>query len=488
MSGADAVETEFPKDSLPSGVDGLDLILRGGLPLGRTTLIEGSPGTGKTTLALQFMIEAARRGENALFMSVAQTDDELDMIANSHGFDLSGVSIRSPEIDVIDGSVSVGSDAAALSKLLSDVEAAVREVNPTVFVFDSLLELRLLSDGPIAYRRNMLRLRHVLAKTGVTALLLDHVAQHDERYERGVVHGVISLETATPDIGTVHRRLSVVKMRGRAFRAGYHDFRIERGGLKVYPRVIPAETESEAHDLRQLEVPEETLNRMLGGGLEFGTTTLISGQAGSGKSTTATLFAVAGARHGTKSALFLFEERPEVFRTRSRSLGLSLEDSEAAGTLELRHFDPAEISPGEFSRSVISAVDAGARIVVIDSLSGYLNALPEKGNVLTHLHTLLQYLSRRGCLVIVTLAQKGLLGEEPVSDVDSSYLADSVILLRQYAARSVIRRSIAVLKKRHGPHERGIQELVIRPGAVEVAELSDETADRSAADAQLTGD
>lgn len=487
MASDGSVRGADDRAHISTGVEGLDEVLCGGYPRGRIMLVEGAPGTGKTTLALHFMAAAAARGERTLFISVAQTREELELIAGSHGMDLSGIEVRSPQFEAIQNAVSVRSEEAELEALIESTAAWIAEVRPDVLVFDSLLELHLLSSHPMAYRRNLLRIRSMLREAGVTALILDHVELHSgERYERGIVHGALRLEASFPPIGTTHRRISVTKLRGARFRDGNHDVRIREGGLVVYPRVVPASV-SGAGPGAQLRLPQEALNRMLGGGLEFGTTLLIAGQSGAGKSSLATLIARAGASQGHRAALFLFEERPEVFRDRSSAIGLPLDGAEADGSLSLHHFDPAEISPGEFSHAVVGAVDAGASIVVIDSLTGYLNALPDRDNVVTHLQTLLQYLVRRGCLPVLTLAQKGLLGEPAHTEIDASYLADSILLLRQYAAHSVIRRSVAVLKKRHSEHARGIQELVIRRDAVEIRDLSDAAAERSMADQPISG-
>lgn len=483
---------EQPVDAdhrVTTGVPGFDRVLHGGYLKGSTTLIEGAPGTGKTTLALQFLLAGAQRGEKGLFLSVAQSALELETIASSHGMDLSAITVHSPELGEADGerSFSVESDEADLIGLLREIDRRIEEVDPDLFVFDSLLELRLLASPASFYRRELLTLRRHLRQSSVTSLLLDHLDVPNERHAEGIMHCAIRLEADSPPIGIYDRRLSVVKMRGSSFEEGFHDFRIRKGGVAVFPRVVPSESR-EGVVTRQLAPPLPAMAGMLGGGLEYGTTTLISGQSGTGKSTMSTVFAVAAANQGVRSALFLFEERPEVFRERSRGVGLDLDPRIADGTLTMEHFDPAEISPGEFSRGVIDVVERdGVRLVVLDSLSGYLAALPDRRNVNTHLHSLLQYLSRRGVLVIVTLAQHGLLGEEPRTDIDTSYLADSIIMLRQYAAGSEIRRSIAVLKKRHSEHERSIQELVIRPGAVEVRPLEDGQFRRAHDAAELKG-
>lgn len=472
------MRTEVRGGKVSSGVEGLDDILDGGFPRDTMMLIQGEPGTGKTTAALQFMTAGRDRGEKALFVSLSQTRQELGRVARSHGFRLEGITVECLETlaGSSERSFSVDTNETALVELMEHVYRALEESQPDLFVFDSLLELRLLSPDPVAYRSEILKLRRFLSGRAITSLLLDHVETADlDRQVEGVAHGCVTLEATAPAIGITERRLRVTKLRGSAFREGYHDFRIREGGLAVFPRIVPSLLPSD--EMSQMPSGLETLDRMLGGGLEYGTTTLVAGQAGTGKSTLSTLIAIAGAQQGAKAALYLFEERPEVYRERSVGVGLDLSAEEESGKLRMHHFDPSEISAGEFCQHVVDAVEnGGVRLVVIDSISGYLIGLPHRQDLITHLHTLLQYLARRGVLVIATMAQQGLLGEPPRSAIDTSFLADSIILLRHYAAGSEIRRSIAVLKKRHSAHERKIQEFIIRPGAVEVAELSDETA------------
>jgi len=473
-----------------TGVPGLDDVLLGGVPRHRVVLVSGGPGTGKTTLALQFLAAGAARGESTLFFSIAQSKEELRMVAAAHGIDLTRVEVRSPEIgrEATDRSYSVATAEAELTAMIAKVHQAIDEVRPQLFVFDSLLELRLLAPSTVAYRHDVLALRRLLRERQVTTLLLDHIEPAGaERHAEGIVHGVIQLHADAPSIGIMHRRLSVPKMRGAAFVEGFHDVRLKSGGVEVFPRVIPSQTSSVGEQpLLRTTLPQ--LDAALGGGVDFGTTLLIAGQSGSGKSTLATVFANAAAANGVKSALFLFEERPDVFRSRSGGVGLDLAPQEAAGQLSLSYFNPAEISPGEFSRGVIDAVEReGVRLVVIDSLSGYLNALPDRANVDTHLYQLLKYLASHGALVIITLAQHGLLNEPSRTEVDSSYLADSLVLLRQYEAEATIRRSMAVMKRRMGPHERQLHEFVIRDGAVEVQPLSVDAA-ASARTATKLGD
>lgn len=473
-----------PQDELAStGIEGLDTVLNGGFPRGTLTLLAGAPGAGKTTAALQFLLAGTERGEKGLFFSAAQTSNELQRMAAAHGLDLSRMLVHSPAIGADGGARQyvVETRESDLDALLEELYRTLQEVEPDLFVFDSLLELRLLASDLMAYRREVLALRRYLAARQITSMLIDHL--HDlesDRQIEGIAHTAIRLEGYVPPIGITHRRAQVTKMRGRAYTEGYHDFRIRKGGIEIFPRIVPATLEASGTQ-GQLATGRDALDHVLGGGLEFGTTTLIAGQSGTGKSTLSTLFATAAATQGINAALFLFEERPEVYRERSDSIGLGLSEAERSGRVALEHFDPAEISPGEFCQQVVRQVERlGARVVVLDSLSGYLNALPHRDNVITHLQTLLQFLARRGVLVVVTVAQHGLLGEPPRTDLDTSYLADATILLRHYAAGSVIRRSLAVLKKRHSSHESRLQEFVIRPGAVEIGELSEAEAQLSA--------
>ncbi|SFE40579.1 ATPase domain-containing protein [Roseivivax sediminis] len=477
-----------PQDRISTGVPGLDRVLRGGYPDGRIMLIEGAPGTGKTTLALHFLVAGAAAGKRALFVSVAQSRPELEMIASSHGLDISGIEVFTPELGAGERTFSVESDEADLVKLMEGVGEVLETSEADIFVFDSLLELRMLASADSVYRRELLMLRRQLRERGCTSMLIDHLEQAEgQRNAEGVVHGVIKLDAVTPPIGVTQRRLTVVKLRGAPFKEGWHDFRIATGGIEVFPRVIPEE--AEPADLEErLEPPHEPLARLLGGGLEFGTTTLVSGQSGSGKSTIATLLARAAADRGVPAAMFLFEERPEVLRNRSRGVGLDIVPQEEAGRLNLHHFDPAEVSPGEFANAVLGAVDEGARLVVIDSLSGYFEALPDRRHVMTHMQALLQHLTRREVLVIITLSQHGLLGEPPTTSIDTSFLADSIILLRQYESRAEIRRSIAVLKKRHSEHERNIEQLIIRTGGVEIIPLSEEAEERARYASELSAE
>lgn len=472
---------------LPTGIAGLDHILDGGYPEGRIMLVEGAPGTGKSSLALQFLCAGAKAGKSALFVSVAQSLPEIEMVAASHGMDLSGIDVVTPQLGSRDPDrvFSVDSEEADLVGLVGEVEGLLQTKRPDLLVFDSLLELRLLASTPTAYRRELVSLRNLIRASGTTAMLIDHIdSDGSDRHAEGVVHGVVRLEADTPDIGPTRRRLTVVKVRGAGFVEGRHDFRIRTGGLEVFPRVLPHGTEPAPLEER-LVPPQPDFARMIGGGVEFGTSLLIAGQAGSGKSTVASLLGLVAAERGVPTAMFLFEERAEVLRARSAGVGLDLARHEDSGAMRLQHVDPAEVSSGEFAAVALGAVDAGVRVVVIDSLNGYLEAQPGDTHVMSHMHALIQALTQRGVLVILTLAQSGLLGEPPETGVDTSFLADAVLLLRQYEAGADIRRSIAMLKKRQGEHDRRFQELVIAPGTVEVRPMSEDAMQRTRGAARL---
>ncbi|MBL29560.1 MAG: hypothetical protein CMM50_18675, partial [Rhodospirillaceae bacterium] len=432
-------------------------------------------GAGKTTVGLQFLMEGAERGEKGLILSVSQNVHELEIIAGSHDIDLSRVTVRTVGLEVEDREEQYALDTneADLSELLRDIYRVIEEEAPDRLVFDSLLELRLLSPNAVFYRREILRLKRYLIRRKVCALILDHMDQSVlDRQIEGVAHGVIQMSSETPRLGNTHRQILVKKFRGHAFVEGYHDFKIVKGGLEVFPRVIPRELPP-CQIGPTLGTGDQAFDDMLGGGLEFGSTTLIAGQSGTGKSTLSTLFAVTAARRGVKTGMFLFEERPEVYRERSRALGMDVGQQEKEGNLFFHHFDAAEVSAGEFSQIVLSRVEADdLGLVVIDSLSGYLNSLPDKDNVISQIHALLQFLSRRGTIGLVTMAQHGLLGEEPRSEIDLSFIADSVVLLRHFQKDDDIRRTIAVMKKRHSAHQHRIKNLIIGPGRVSIADFS----------------
>lgn len=450
-----------------TGVPGLDEVLHGGLPPRGLYFVGGAPGTGKSTLGLQYLLEGRRRGESTLFITLSQSRRDLERIARSHGFDLDGIQVE--EISAV--TLAQGAerrqtvlDAAdvELSSATDALESLVTRSGAQRVVIDSLFEIRLLADDPLTYRRELLLLRECIARLGATALVLDYTDETmGDRQLEGLVNGAILVERDNPGYGATIRRLHVSKVRGHDFVEGHHNLTIRKGGLTVFPRVVPGMAE-EVLTEEEITCGIEGLDEMLGGGLNLGTTCLVVGQSGTGKSTLSTAYADAAARDGRIAAMFLFEERPAVFRRRCIDLGFNLQEQEDAGTLILQHFDPAEMSPGEFLQTVVDTVEQrGAQVVVIDSLSGYLGAYPSGADLVVQLHSLLAYLSRRDVLTIVTLMQHGLLGGYERPAIDASYLADSALLLRNQEAGDDLRRTVTVLKKRQGDHEQSVRELII---------------------------
>ena len=465
---------------LGTGVPGLDEVLFGGLPSRGVYLVAGEPGTGKTTLGLQFLGEGRRRGERTLFVTISQDRRDLDRIARSHGMTLDAIVVQ--EVSALslahadeDRQSVIDTSAVELSSLMGSLRDAMQRSGAERIVVDSLFELRLLSGDTLGYRRELLLLRGIVRDLGATALFLDYGDEElGDRQLEGLANGVLMLRKETPPYGPELRSVRVDKMRGHDFVGGHHDLTIRRGGVAVFPRVVPELTAARlTDDAIGCGLPE--LDGMLGGGLQPGTSCLLVGQSGTGKSTLATAYAQTAAEAGMPAAMFLFEERPEVFRRRSEDLGFRVEELEGKGALSIRHFNPAEVSPGQFAQSVVSAVeDDGARIVVIDSLTGYMGALPEGRRPLTQMHALLAYLSRRDVLTIVTMTRPGLLGGgTPGADVDIGHLADAAILLRCEMDGSAMHRSVTVLKKRHGDHEHAVREFHIGGDSVSVEAARD---------------
>ena len=459
---------------VPSGVPGLDKGLRGGLPRNGIFLLGGEPGTGKTTIGLQFLAEGRAAGERTVFVTLSQSEPDLRRIAASHGIDLDGIEIHEiAAIDLVETADErqsvLRTDAVELSSLMSRLQQIIADLGPARLVIDSLYEVRLLAGSTLDYRRELLLLRDTTLRSGATALFIDHgpTAMGDQQL-LALANGAILLEVEVPAFGSNLRSLSVSKLRGGPFIEGRHDLRIRRGGVEVFPRVVPHLSPETLTD-ESIGSGIGELDQMLGGGLLPGTTCLVVGQSGTGKSTLATAYAHAAAKEGRTVSMYLFEERPEVFRRRSADLGFEVAALEDAGHLKLEHFDPAEVSPGEFFQSVVSTVEEDdASVVVIDSLSGYLRSLPNSENLLAQLHGLLAYLSRRNVLTIVSLSQKGLLSGDRSTMVDVSYLADSAILLEHDKDGERLRRTITVVKKRHGDHERAVREFRIGGNAIEV--------------------
>ncbi|HUR93703.1 MAG TPA: ATPase domain-containing protein [Gemmatimonadales bacterium] len=457
------------------GVPGLDFVLGGGLPANQVFLIEGNPGTGKTTLALQFLLEGVARGESTLYVTLAETRNELTAVASSHGWALDGIELfeLSPPDEVLNPetkyTVFHPSDVE-MNQTVQRIYDVVERMRPARIVLDSLSEMRILSQDPLRLRRQVLALKHFFTGRGCTVLLLDDVRSQDsELHFASIVHGVLMLEQLAIEYGAERRRLRVTKMRGQRYRGGFHDFSILTGGLVVYPRLIASEHEAiECEGM--ISSGNVEVDLLLGGGMDAGSCTLLLGPAGVGKTVLATEFAAAAARNGDRAMFFLFDERTRAFLSRARTLGLELQKQMDAGTFVLQQIDPTEVSPGQFAARIVDAVERqGVRLVAIDSLTGYLNAMPEERLLNVHLHELFSYLGQRGVTSLMTLAQHAPFAETTQA-ADVSYLADSVVLLRFFEAAGEVRKAISVLKKRSGAHEHAIREFRIQTGGLKVGE------------------
>jgi circadian clock protein KaiC len=458
------------------GIAGLDEVLCGGLTPDRVYLVEGVPGSGKTTLALQFLLEGVRRGERVLYVTLSETESELHAIAQSHGWSLQGIDIR--ELSPSEASLRPDDQytmfhpsEVELSETTRAILADVDRLKPRRIVFDSLSEMRLLAGNPLRYRRQLLALKQFFVGRMCTVVLLDDMTntRHDLQVQ-SVVHGVIRLEQMNPEYGAERRRLIVLKYRGVAMRGGYHDYVIKRGGLVVFPRLVARDHAIE-HPAGLLSSGVAEIDDLLGGGLERGSSTLIIGAAGTGKSSLATQFAVEAAARGEHAAMFVFDESLASLRRRSEGLGIGLSEHLAAERITAQQVDPAELSPGEFAHRIMHCVERRrARLVVIDSLNGYMSAMPEERYLIAQLHELLAYLGKAGVATILIAAHQGLIGSSMQAPVDASYLADAVVLMRYFEARGEVRQAVSVMKKRGSSHERTIREFRLTSEGLYVGE------------------
>ena len=449
-----------------TGVPGLDTVLAGGLVPDRLYLVEGVPGTGKTTLALQFLMEGVRLGEAVLYMALAESEIELRGAALSHGWDLAGVGIEevAPSDDMLDPDrqyTIFHPSEIDLAATNQRILAAIEKHRPARLVLDSLSELQLLAENPLRYRRQVVALKQYLASRHCTTVLIDDRSALDDGLQvRSVAHCVISLELQNQDYGNDRRRVRVVKYRGMAFRGGAHDYKIAHSGLVVYPRLVAADSRNDTSRV-SLSSGVDELDAMIGGGLEEGMSTLISGPAGSGKSTLAAQFVHAATLRGEPCAMFLFEEARSKLLNRTDGVGMRLREALQNGLLSAQQIDPAELTPGEFAQAVVDAAEQGARVIVIDSLNGYMNAVPDERFQSTYLHELLNYLNQRGVATLLVGIQQNMIGPATTTSVDASYLADSVIMLRYYETEGEVRQAISVFKKRGSAHERSIRRFEI---------------------------
>jgi circadian clock protein KaiC len=455
-----------------TGISGLDDILGGGLPSNRLYLLEGKPGTGKTTLALEYLLTGAKEREKVLYITLSETRDELQEVADSHGWSLEG-------IDVVElSAIGEQLEASAQNTLFhsSEVELTqttrmlldqVERVQPSRVVFDSISELRLLSQSPLRYRRQILALKQYFAGRKCTTLLLDDGSAEEDPQLKSLAHGILMLEQLAPEYGSERRRLMVLKIRGSKYRGGYHDFSIETGGISVFPRLVAAEHRRD-FEHESISSGIKGLDDLLGGGLTRGTSNLFIGPAGSGKSTIAMKFLLEAATRGEKSAIYSFDETLGTVMARANKLDLALQERVDEGLIQVHQVDPAEMSPGEFAFAIKSAVERdNIGIVQIDSLNGFLHAMGDERFLNLQLHELVTFLNQQGIVTIMMLAPHGMLGQMR-TPLDVTYLADTVIALRYYEAGGSVHKAISVIKKRTGKHERTIREVNLERGKISV--------------------
>lgn len=461
------------KSRCEMGVPGLDDVLGGGLPRNRIYLLQGEPGTGKTTLALQFLLDGAAKGEKGLYITFSESKEELMAVGESHGWNLDNISLL--ELSAIEGQLRPEAQNTVfhpaeveMNQVTELIQKAVEDNDPVRVVFDSVSEMRMLAENSLRYRRQMLALKQFFSKRKCTVVLLDDLtASPGDLQVQSIVHGVINLQKLHPEFGNERRRLCIVKVRGIQFSGGYHDYVIRRGGVQVFPRMISSE-----HDVTasrdKISSGIKEFDHLLGGGIDRSTSNLFLGPAGTGKSTLALQFAYAAAQRGENSAIFAFEESLTTLYTRCESLGMDLQKYIREGTMEITKVDPAQLSPGEFAHLLRKAVlERNVKVVVIDSLNGYLHAMPEEQFLTLQLHELLAFLGRKGVASIMVLAQQGMMGLM-TTPVDLTYLADTVVITRYFELLGKVKKAVSVVKKRGGFHETSIRELVIDENGVQV--------------------
>lgn len=461
-------------ERVSTGIEGLDYILRGGLPKNRLYLVEGNPGTGKTTLGLQFLIDGERKGESGLYITLSESKEELIAVGHSHGWSLDKLTIH--DLTVSGDSLKEDSrytvfhpSEVELDETTKAVLNEVERINPSRVVFDSLSEMRMLARDALRFRRQILALKQYFIGKQCTVMLLDdRTSEASDRELESIAHGVISLEYVPSEYGKQRHNLRVVKMRGVKFQSGLHDFNIETGGIVVFPRLEPPEVQ-QSFEPGVLKSSQEQLENLLGG-LDYGTSTILTGPAGIGKSTMALMYAHTAAENGERAAIYLFDESVETLYKRMAALGLDIQKHVESGNISIRQIKLAELTPGELAHLISQEVEQNdARVVIIDSVNGYLMSTPQERFLTMQFHELLAYLNRQGVVSILIVGQYGLVGSMQ-TPIDMSYLADTVVLLRYFEAEGEVRQAISVLKKRTGRHERTIREFRINKGGIHLGQ------------------
>jgi circadian clock protein KaiC len=452
-----------------TGIPGLDYLLRGGLPAHRIHLVEGHPGAGKTTVGMQFLLEGVRRGESCMYITLSETEEELRANAASHGWSLDGIHIQelqpSENLRPEEQYTLFHPSEIELGDLSKNVFAAVERYRPARAVLDSVSDMRLLARDSLRYRRQILGLKQFFVGRGCTLMLLNENGGGDpDPHIQSLSHGVIRLEQQIYDFGLVRRRLEIAKLRGVSYVGGFHDLKIQTGGIRVFPR-LENRRQIRALPQKTLESGLTQIDRLLDNGVEMGTCTLVLGPSGVGKSTLTAQYLCAAADKGIRSAAFLFDEQRATFISRSDALGMRMSEHVKSGMMKLAKIEPGLMSPGEFSHSVRKAVeDDSVKVVLIDSLTGYLTAIPEADAAVVRLHELTSYLASSGVATFLTVAQTGMMGQSMMSPIDVSYIADTIFMLRFFEAAGQVRKALSVVKKRTGSHETSIREIGVAKG------------------------
>jgi circadian clock protein KaiC len=464
-----------------TGIRELDDILGGGLTANRVYLVHGTPGAGKTTLALQYLLEGAKHGEKVLYITLSETKKELEAVAASHGWSLEDIDIfelvaDEKELQPENQYTVFQPSEVELNVTTRAILGQVDLLKPSRIIIDSLSEVKLLAQNPLRFRRQVLALKQFFTGRKCTVFFLDDktIPGGEDLQLESIAHGVLNLEQLSPEYGAERRRLRITKMRGQKYRGGYHDFSIIRGGLTVFPRIIASEHTQESR-LEQLKSGLPELDALMGGGIDLGTSVLLLGPAGAGKSSLSMQYAVAAAAKGEHSVIFTFDERLDTLLMRAEGLGMPLKKYIQQGLIKIQPIDPTEMAPGEFAHTVRKNVEPhaghpGAKIVIIDSLNGYLNAMPEERFLTSQMHELLTYLGHKNVVTFLVVAQHGLLGNAMQTSIDASYLADVVILFRYFEAMGEVKQAISVVKKRSGKHERTIREYKMGSNGIKVGE------------------